>query len=122
MSHTAFLYFFCSETPSRIRNRPLGVVPPPGGSLARSLVTFAVRAQSCVRRSNVGACVYVHVAPFAPGRGRSLRPLFDVAARGHGHLLRHVHMYVLDVPPSAPSTPADRRFRVHVTDGNVHAL
>jgi hypothetical protein len=62
-------YFFRSETPSRIRSRPLGVVPPPGARGA-NLVTFAVCTQGCVRRSNADAHVYVHVAPSNLGRGR----------------------------------------------------
>ena len=45
-----------------------------------------------------------------PGRERSLRPPFVRCREGHGHLLRHVHMYVSGAPPCAPSTPLIERF------------
>jgi hypothetical protein len=42
---------------------------PAGGLAGADLVTFAVRARSCVRRSSMDARVYVHVAPSNPDVG-----------------------------------------------------
>ena len=59
---TDFLFFW-SGTPFPHPNPPRRCGSPAGGLAGAILGTFAVRAQSCVRRSNVGACVYVAVAP-----------------------------------------------------------
>ena len=63
MQRIGFSIFFPQrDTLSHSKPPPRGG-PPAGGLAGANLVTFAVRAQSCVRRSNVDTCVYVHVAP-----------------------------------------------------------
>ena len=75
-----FSIFLRSETPSRFRCRPLGVVPR-RGALGAILGTFVIRAQGCVRRTNLGSSSYVHVAPSNLGRGCGLGPPSPFAAR-----------------------------------------
>ena len=75
--YTDFSIFFRSETPSRIRSRPLGVVPLAGGVTGAELVIFAVSAWVQRGRSNMGVVAHVHVARVQPlqleAAGQSLR-------------------------------------------------
>ena len=85
-------YFFPQRHTLSLRSRPLGVVLPAGGLAGH-------RSRRKLRLTQQRRCVCVRVARLDVNAAvrRS-----SVAARGDGHLLRHVHMNVSGAPASAP--------------------
>ena len=109
-SRTNFLYFFRSETPSRIRTRPRCY--PPG----RGARPVHVPDNACADANNVGH-VHIHHLRRRPRSRRRTRssPPAVARCRSAALLLRPVLMYTWGARHRTPSTPVIECFECAVS-------